>query len=128
MGDLFVGEALAGETVGIEEVEDGWLIWFGPLIPARLDARQINDPKQKRNKRGRARWRAHRKPHPTTQTHKLLPMCLGNSVTHVSGRSAVRPVNGGLGWGRAGSTGVTMELLSKKKVNAFSGTAGSTLL
>ena len=46
------------ETVGIEEVEDGWRIWLGPLILARLDARQVNDPKAKRNKRGKSRWRA----------------------------------------------------------------------
>jgi hypothetical protein len=56
MGDLFVGEALAGETVGIEEVEDGWRIWFGPLPLARLDARQLSDPTAKHDKRGRARW------------------------------------------------------------------------
>jgi transposase InsO family protein len=58
MGDFFVGEALASETVGIEEVEDGWRIWFGPLPLAWLDARQPSDPTAKRNKYGRARWRA----------------------------------------------------------------------
>jgi len=58
MGPLFLGEALQGETVGIEEVEDGWRIWLGPLPLARLDARQVNDPKAKRNKRGKSRWRA----------------------------------------------------------------------
>ena len=58
MGDFFVGEALAGETVGIEQVEDGWRIWFGLLPLAWLDARQPADPKAKRNKYGRGRWRA----------------------------------------------------------------------
>jgi putative transposase len=58
MGRLFLGEALAGETVGIEEVADGWRIWFGPLVLARLDARQVNDPKAKRDKRGKSRRRA----------------------------------------------------------------------
>jgi len=59
MGCPFLGEALAGETVGIEEVEDGWRIWFGPLPLARLDARQVSAiPKAQRNKRGKGRWRA----------------------------------------------------------------------
>jgi hypothetical protein len=57
-GRLFLGEALEGETGGIEEVEDGWRIWFGPLPLARLDARQISNPKAKRDKRCKGRWRA----------------------------------------------------------------------
>ena len=46
------------ETVGIEEVEDGWRIWFGPLVLARLDARQVNDPKAERDRHSRGRWQA----------------------------------------------------------------------
>ena len=57
-GRLFLGEALAGQTVGLEEVEDGWRIWFGPLALARLDARQLRDPKRLRDRRGRGRWQA----------------------------------------------------------------------
>jgi hypothetical protein len=55
---VFLGEALAGETVGFEELDDGWRIWFGPLPLARLDARQLNDPHAKRDQRGRACRRA----------------------------------------------------------------------
>ena len=57
-GRVFLGEVLAGETVGVEEVEDGWRVWFGPLPLAWLDARQVNDPKTKRDNRGRGRWKA----------------------------------------------------------------------
>jgi putative transposase len=56
-GRVFLGEVLAGETVGVEEVADGWRIWFGPLLLAWLDARQVNDPKAKRDNRGRGRWK-----------------------------------------------------------------------
>ena len=28
---LFLSETLAGETVGLEEHEHGWAVWFGPL-------------------------------------------------------------------------------------------------
>ena len=42
-GRVFLGEALAGETVGVEEGADGWCIWFGPLALAWLAARQISD-------------------------------------------------------------------------------------
>ncbi len=38
---LFVSEALDGERVGLEEVEDGvWSITFGPVLLARFDARE----------------------------------------------------------------------------------------
>ena len=57
-GRVFLGEVLAGETVGVEEVEDGWRVWFGPLPLAWLDARQVNDSKAKRDNRGRGRWQA----------------------------------------------------------------------
>ena len=57
-GDFFVSKALAGETVGVEEVEDGWLIWFGALPLAWLDARQVHNPKAKRDKYGNGRWQA----------------------------------------------------------------------
>lgn len=56
-GRLFLGEALAGETVGFEEVEDGWRIWFGPLPLAFLDARQIRDAKPKPGHERRGRYR-----------------------------------------------------------------------
>ncbi len=46
------------KTVGVEEVEDAWRFWFGPLPLAWLDARQISDPKAKRDKRGKGRWKA----------------------------------------------------------------------
>ena len=58
VGKFFLGEVLSGETVGVEEVEDGWRVWFGPLPSARLDARQVNDPKAKRNSDGKGRWKA----------------------------------------------------------------------
>jgi transposase InsO family protein len=58
LGRFFLGEALENETVGIEEVEDGWRIWFGPLLLARLDARQTNHPYAKRDKDGKGRWQA----------------------------------------------------------------------
>lgn len=57
-GGLFLGEALAGETVGVEEVDDGWYVWFGPLRLAWLDALQLSDPKLRSDKHGRRRWRA----------------------------------------------------------------------
>lgn len=56
-GRLFLGEALAGETVGFEEAADGWRIWFGPLPLAWLDARQLSANKARRDARGRGRWR-----------------------------------------------------------------------
>ncbi|MBI1352695.1 MAG: transposase, partial [Acidobacteria bacterium] len=56
-GRMFLGEALAGETVGIEEAEDGWRMWLGPLPLAWLDARQISAAGG-RDKRGRGRWTA----------------------------------------------------------------------
>ena len=52
------GRRLEGVTVGVEEVEDGWRVWFGPLPLAWLDARQVNDPKAKRNSNGKGRWKA----------------------------------------------------------------------
>lgn len=56
-GRAFLGEALAGETVGLEELDDGWRIWFGPLPLAELDARQLANQKRKSDRRGRPRWR-----------------------------------------------------------------------
>ena len=57
VGKFFLGEVLAGETVGVEEVEDGWRVWFGPMPLAWLDARQVNDPKAKRDSNGKGRWK-----------------------------------------------------------------------
>lgn len=57
-GRVFLGEALAGETVGVEEAADGWRIWFGPLALAWLDERQTSDRKRRRDARGRGRWKA----------------------------------------------------------------------
>ena len=55
---VLLGEALAGETVGVEELEAGWRIWFGPLPLAWLDARQLRDRRRRRDARGRGCWRA----------------------------------------------------------------------
>lgn len=57
-GRFFLGEALGGETVGFEEVEGGWRVWFGPLPLAYLDARQIHAAKSKSGGPGGSRWRA----------------------------------------------------------------------
>jgi len=57
-GRFFLGEALAGETVGLEELEDGWRVWFGPLPLAHLDARQMQRAKLKSAGAWRARWKA----------------------------------------------------------------------
>ena len=57
-GRVFLGEVLAGETVGVEEVEDGWRVWFGVLPLAWLDARQVNAPKAKRDNRRQGHWTA----------------------------------------------------------------------
>ena len=38
---IFLSEVLAGETVGLEEDEEGWRIWFGPIALARLDREQL---------------------------------------------------------------------------------------
>ncbi len=57
-GKLFLGEALAGETVGLEEVEDGWRIWFGPLRLAYLDERQVQAAKSKSGVAAGRRWKA----------------------------------------------------------------------
>ena len=46
-GCFFLGEALSGETVGFEDVEEGWLVWFGPLRLAYVDARQLHKAKLK---------------------------------------------------------------------------------
>ena len=34
---IFLSEVLAGETVGLEQDEEGWRIWFGAVLLARLD-------------------------------------------------------------------------------------------
>ena len=34
-------EVLAGETVGLEQDEQGWRIWFGPVLLARLDREHL---------------------------------------------------------------------------------------
>jgi hypothetical protein len=57
-GCFFLGEALGGETVGFEEVEEGWLVWLGPLRLAYLDARQMAKAKLKSAGAGQARWKA----------------------------------------------------------------------
>jgi transposase InsO family protein len=57
-GRFFLGEALGGETVGFEEVEDGWRVWFGLLPLAYLDAREMREANKKSRGAGRARWKA----------------------------------------------------------------------
>ena len=57
-GRFFLGEALGGETVGIEEVEDGWRVWFGPLLLAYLDETEMHQARKKSSGAGGARWRA----------------------------------------------------------------------
>ena len=38
---LFLGEALKGQKVGLEEIEDGiWSFYFGPVLVGRYDERQ----------------------------------------------------------------------------------------
>ena len=38
---LFIGEALKGQKVGLEEIEDGiWSFYFGPVLVGRYDERQ----------------------------------------------------------------------------------------
>ena len=34
---IFVGEALTGEAIGIQETTDCWLAWFGPILLGQLD-------------------------------------------------------------------------------------------
>ena len=46
-GRFFLGEVLSGETVGFEEVQDGWRVWFGPLRLAWLDARELYNSKRR---------------------------------------------------------------------------------
>jgi transposase InsO family protein len=55
---VFLGEALAGETVGLEELEDGWRVWFGPLPLAWIDARELHDERRRPDSRGRRCWTA----------------------------------------------------------------------
>jgi transposase InsO family protein len=55
---VFLGETLAGETVGLEELEDGWRVWFGPLPLAWLDARELHNSKRRADSRGRRCWTA----------------------------------------------------------------------
>ena len=38
---VFLSEVLAGETVGLEEDEQGWRIWFGPILLTRLEREQL---------------------------------------------------------------------------------------
>jgi len=57
-GRFFLGEALAGETVGLEEVEEGWRVWLGPLRLAYLDGRQMAKARLKSAGAQRARWKA----------------------------------------------------------------------
>lgn len=57
-GRFFLGEVLSGETVGFEEVQDGWRVWFGPLRLAYLDARQLHRANKKSAGATRARWKA----------------------------------------------------------------------
>ena len=72
---IFLSEVLAGETVGLEQDEQGWRIWFGPVLLARLDREHLLLPRS----RGRVRVE-----------------CLGYSVTHVPGRTISRPLRGDL--------------------------------
>ena len=38
---LFLGEALTGQKVGLEEIKDGtWSFYFGPVLVGRYDERQ----------------------------------------------------------------------------------------
>lgn len=57
-GRMFLGEALAGETVGFEEIEHGWRIWLGPLPLALLDERQIREAKPRPGFARRGRLKA----------------------------------------------------------------------
>ena len=57
-GRFFLGEALAGERVGFEEVAGGWRVWFGPLPLAYLDARQIQEANKRSRGSARGRWKA----------------------------------------------------------------------
>ena len=38
---VFLSEVLAGETVGLEEDEQGWRIWLGPLLLTRLEREHL---------------------------------------------------------------------------------------
>lgn len=55
---VFLGEALAGETVGVEEREHGWRVWYGALPLAWLDASELRAPQRHRDCRGRRCWKA----------------------------------------------------------------------
>jgi hypothetical protein len=40
-GYLFLSQTLIGESVGLEETEDGiWSVYFGPVLLARFDERE----------------------------------------------------------------------------------------
>ena len=40
--ELFLSQALTGQKVGLEEIEDGiWSLYFGPILLGRYDERQL---------------------------------------------------------------------------------------
>lgn len=43
---IFLSEVLAGETVGLQEQEGGWRIWFGPVALAYLDREELERPRR----------------------------------------------------------------------------------
>lgn len=54
---VFLGEALSGETVGVEELEHGWRIWFSTLPLAWIDASDLRATQRRRDSRGRRYWK-----------------------------------------------------------------------
>ena len=106
---IFLSEVLAGETVGLEQDEQGWRIWFGPVLLARLDREHLLLPRSRGRVRVECLERDAARPtgslprapntasgeaaekEPSLEKHrKVLPMCLGYSVTHVPGRTGHR--------------------------------------
>ena len=56
---IFLSEVLAGEVVGLEEQQDGWRIWLGPLQLGWLENKQLGQQRPKvRSSRSRARGEA----------------------------------------------------------------------
>jgi transposase InsO family protein len=55
---VFLGEALAGQTVGLEELEHGWRVWFSSLPLAWIEASDLRHPQHLRDRRGRSCWKA----------------------------------------------------------------------
>lgn len=56
---IFLSEVLAGEVVGLQEQEQGWKIWFGPVELAWLDRQELYEGSQRAaSRRGRPRAKA----------------------------------------------------------------------